>query len=140
FQVGYASGDTISVDVVSQGAVGATTVWDQGAGASTTAAAAVFTVGGLEVTTGVLAASTNTTDIAEQLNADANFASVFSATVNDAGELLVRAKDNALTGTISATGGLVSAALSTGTAAAAGNGGFDAATLLGGAIDLSSKV
>ncbi|GAA1796251.1 flagellin [Nocardioides hankookensis] len=140
FQVGYASGDTIKVDVVSTTAVGATTTFDTGAGAVATAATATFAVGGVSVTTGALTASTNTTDIADQLNNDANFASTFSANVNEDGDLVVRAKDNSLTGTITSTGGLVSASNSTAAAATSGTGGFDAATLLGGTVDLSSKV
>ena len=53
FQVGYASGDTINVDVVSSGAKAATSTWANGAAAST-AAAAVFTQGGVVTTTAAL--------------------------------------------------------------------------------------
>jgi flagellin len=136
FQVGYAANDTIDVDIVSSGEVGATSTW---AAAATTAATATFTVDGVAVTTGALTASTNATDIAGQLNGDANFAAVFTASVNGDGELQVRAKDASLDGgAIAITGTGINAA-TTANAAAAGSGGFSAADLNVDSIDLSTS-
>lgn len=135
FQVGYAAGDTISVNIVSKVAQGATSTWDAPA---TTAATATFAVGGVSVTTGALTASTNPTDIATQLNNDAAFASAFAASVTTDGKLEVRAKDSNLTGTITVTGGLGAADTSV-AATSTGNGGFSAAALGLDTLDLSTK-
>lgn len=135
FQVGYASGDTINVDVVSTGAQGAKATF---AAPTTTAATATFTQGGVAVTTSALTASTNSTNIAGQLNGDAAFAAVFSAKVNAAGGLEVEAKDKSLTGTIAVTGTGLSAS-TTSVAAAAGTGGFSATALGVDGINLNSQ-
>jgi len=137
FQVGYASGDKISVDVVSSGTVGATSTWTTAA--VSTAATATFALGGVSVTTAALTASSNVTDIATQLNNDTAFKSEFTASVNASGELEVRAKNASLTGTIAVTGtGLNDSTVDV--AAAAGTGGFSSTDLgVGVAVDLSTK-
>src|SRR6476661_1106769 len=58
FQVGYAAGDTITVDIQAAGASAATSTWANGA-ATATAAAATFTQNGVTVTTAALTASTD---------------------------------------------------------------------------------
>jgi flagellin len=138
-QVGYAANDAINVNIVSNGAVGAKSTWAANA-ATTTAAAAVFTVtGGVTITTGTLTAMTgaaNQQNIADQLNNDAAFSSALVARVNN-GSLEVQMKDSSVTGPIAVTGGLNAAG--TNAAGTTANGGFDAATLLGGSVDLSTK-
>ncbi len=75
FQVGYAAGDTITVDIQAAGASAATSTWANGA-ATATAAAATFTQNGVVVTTAALTASTDANNIATQLNNDSNFSLV----------------------------------------------------------------
>ncbi len=135
FQVGYAAGDTIAVDVVSTGAQGAKATF---ATPATTAATATFTLGGVAVTTAALTVSTNSTNIAGQLNGNAAFSAVFSAKVNTAGGLEVEAKDKSLTGTIVVSGTGLSAS-TTSVAAAAGSGGFSATALGVTGVDLTSQ-
>jgi flagellin len=136
FQVGYAAGDTINVDVVSTAARGATMTFDT---PTATAAATTFSVDGVSVTTGALTASTNSTSIADELNNDSNFASAFTATVNAAGGLEVKANNAALTGTITASGGLLTANADSNVAAASGSGGFSATDLGVAGINLGSQ-
>ncbi len=135
FQVGYAAGDTIAVDVVSTGAQGAKATF---ATPATTAATATFTLGGVAVTTAALTVSTNSTNIAGQLNGDAAFSAVFSAKVNSAGGLEVEAKDKSLTGSIVVSGTGLSAS-TTSVAAAVGSGGFSATALGVNGVDLTSQ-
>ena len=136
FQVGYASGDTINVDVVSTGAKAATSSWANGAAAST-AAAAVFTQGGVVTTTAALTVSSNATTIATNLNNDANFKVNYTASVDSTtGGLVVTSKDGN-TSAITASGGLNAAG--TNNAAAAGSGGFSAAALGVDTVDLTSQ-
>jgi len=136
FQVGYASGDTINVDVVSSGAKAATSTWANGAAAST-AAAAVFTQGGVVTTTAALTVSSNATTIATNLNNDANFKVNYTASVDSTtGGLVVTSKDGNASA-ITASGGLNAAA--TNTAATTGSGGFSAAALGVDTVDLTSQ-
>ncbi len=135
FQVGYAAGDTISVDITAGGASAATSTWANGA-AVTTAAAATFTQDGVTVTTGALVASTDANDIASQLNADADFASSFTASVDSNGGLVVQSSTG-LSGAITAGGGINAAG--TNAVAGAGGGGFSAVNLGVSGIDLSSQ-
>src|SRR4051794_40939439 len=106
FQVGYGTGatDTISVDIVSTAANAAYSTFANGA-ASTIAATATFKVGasGPSVTA-TLTASTDANNIATQLNADANFKTAFSASVDSKGGLVIKALDSSLTGSIAITG------------------------------------
>jgi flagellin len=137
FQVGYASGDTINVDVVSTGAKAATSSWANGAAAST-AAAAVFTQGGVVTTTAALTVSSNATTIATNLNNDANFKVNYTASVDSTtGGLVVTSKDGN-TAAITASGGLNAAGTNTG--ATAGSGGFSAADLGVDTVDLKTQV
>jgi len=133
FQVGYAAGDTIQVDVVSTGTGGAKSTWANGS-AVATAGNAVFTHNGVATTVAVTA-STDANAIATQLNANTGFANSYTASVNDQGGLEVTSKDG-LAGAIAVTGTLTAA----GTNAAPGaNAGFSAADLGVTAVDLSSK-
>ncbi len=61
FQVGYASGDTLAVKIVAQGAAASFTTTAAGAGVTTTAGTWTITGGGVSVTTGSIAASTSAT-------------------------------------------------------------------------------
>ena len=135
FQVGYAANDTIDVNVVSTGAQGSTSTWTT---ATTTAATATFTLDNVAVTTGTLTASTNTTNIAAQLNADDAFSTAFTARVNTAGGLEVESKNPNLTGTIVVSGTGIGAATSS-AAAAAGSGGFSSTDLGVNGINLNSQ-
>lgn len=135
FQVGYAAGDTITVDIEAAGASAATSTWANGAAAAT-AAAATFTQNGVTVTTAALTASTDANDIATQLNNDANFASSFTASVDENGGLVVRSTTG-LAGAITAGGGLNAAG--TNAAAGAGGGGFSAVDLGVNGINLGTQ-
>ncbi len=135
FQVGYAAGDTITVDIEAAGASAATSTWANGA-AVATAAAATFTQNGVTVTTAALTASTDANDIADQLNNDANFASSFTASVDETGGLVVRSTTG-LAGAITAGGGLNAAG--TNAAAGAGGGGFSAVDLGVNGVDLGTQ-
>ena len=126
FQVGYAAGDTINVDVVSTGAKAANSAWANGAAAST-AAAAVFTQGGVVTTTAALTVSSNAATIATNLNNDTNFKVNYTASVDSTtGGLVVTSKDGNAAA-ITASGGLNGAG--TNNAASAGSGGFKATDL-----------
>lgn len=139
FQVGYASGDTIGVSVTSTAPSGVKATFDTVA-ASTTAATATLSAGGVSITTGTLTASTNVTDIAGQLNDDAAFASVFKAKVNTDGELEISMKDSGVTASaITITGSGLAGTKSDTANSATGTGGFSAADLGLSAVDLSSK-
>ncbi|WP_222265381.1 flagellin N-terminal helical domain-containing protein [Modestobacter marinus] len=142
FQVGYASGDTISVDINSTGVTPAKTSFVNG-GATATAAAATFAVGTVSVTTAALTASTDANAIATELNADGNFAASFTAAVDsNTGGLTITAKDAAQTGSITIGGGLAATAGATApTVSAAGTatGGFDATDLGVAGITLATK-
>ena len=135
FQVGYAAGDTITVDIQASGASAATSTWANGA-ATATAAAATFTQNGVTVTTAALTASTDANAIATQLNNDANFSSSFQASVNDQGGLVVQSTTG-LAGAITAGGGLNVAG--TNAAAGAGGGGFSATNLGVQGINLGTQ-
>ncbi|ABL80291.1 MULTISPECIES: flagellin [unclassified Nocardioides] len=136
FQVGYGTGatDSIAVDITSTGTGGAKSTWANGA-ASTTAAAATFTHNGVATTTGVLVASTDANNIATQLNADANFKTNYTASVDDKGGLVVTSKDG-LPGAITVSGaGLAGAHVD---AAPGANAGFSSTDLGVGALVLDS--
>ncbi|WP_370038508.1 flagellin [Nocardioides sp.] len=135
FQVGYAAGDTITVDIQAAGASAATSTWANGA-ATATAAAATFTQNGVTVTTAALTASTDANAIAAELNADTNFASSFTASVDDNGGLVVQSTTG-LAGAITAGGGLNAAG--TNTAAGAGGGGFSATNLGVNGVNLGTQ-
>jgi len=135
FQVGYAAGDTIEVDIVAGGASAAKSTWANGAAAAT-AAAATFTQNGVTVTTAALTASTNANNIATQLNNDSNFASSFKASVDSTGGLVVESTTG-LAGAITAGGGLNAAG--TNAAAGAGGAGFGDVGLGVSGIDLKTQ-
>ncbi len=135
FQVGYAAGDTITVDIQAAGASAATSTWANGA-ATATAAAATFTQNGVTVTTAALTASTDANAIAAELNADTNFASSFTASVDDNGGLVVQSTTG-LAGAITAGGGLNAAG--TNPAAGAGGGGFSATNLGVNGVNLGTQ-
>ncbi|MEC9051923.1 MAG: flagellin [Actinomycetota bacterium] len=135
FQVGYAAGDTITVDIQAAGASAATSTWANGA-ATATAAAATFTQNGVVVTTAALTASTDANDIAAELNADTNFASSFTASVDDNGGLVVQS-NTGLAGAITVGGGLNAAG--TNAAAGAGGGGFSAVNLGVSGVNLGTQ-
>ena len=135
FQVGYAAGDTITVDIQAAGASAATSTWANGA-ATATAAAATFTQNGVVVTTAALTASTDANAIAAELNADTNFASSFTASVDDNGGLVVQSSTG-LAGAITVGGGLNAAG--TNAAAGAGGGGFSPVNLGVSGINLGTQ-
>ncbi len=135
FQVGYAAGDTITVDIQAAGASAATSTWANGA-ATATAAAATFTQNGVVVTTAALTASTDANNIATQLNNDSNFSSSFTASVDDNGGLVVQS-NTGLAGAITVGGGLNAAG--TNAAAGAGGGGFSAVNLGVSGVNLGTQ-
>jgi flagellin len=136
FQVGYAAGDTIEVNITSGGTSAAKSSWANG-GAVASAAAAVFTQGGVVTTTAALTVSTDAHNIAAQLNGDGNFSAVFNATVDsETGGLVVTSKTGNAAA-IAVTGGLTAAG--TNAAAGAGSGGFSAIDLGINGVDLTSK-
>ena len=128
FQVGYAAGDTITVDIQAAGASAATSTW--------AAAAATFTQNGVVVTTAALTASTDANNIATQLNNDSNFSSSFTASVDDNGGLVVQS-NTGLAGAITVGGGLNAAG--TNAAAGAGGGGFSAVNLGVSGVNLGTQ-
>jgi flagellin len=137
FQVGYAAGDTISVSISSTGTAGAQSTWANG-GAALAGGAVTFTQGaGNTVTTGALTASTDANNIATQLNADANFKAVYTASVDSKGGLVVTAKSGANTNTITTDAGLTGT--HTDVAPVAGSAGFSSANLGVSSIDLSTQ-
>jgi flagellin len=137
FQVGYAAGDTISVDVVSKGASAATSTWNNGA-VATTAAKATFTLNGTTTTTAAnMPVSSDANTIAAALNADANFTAAYTARVTEKGGLEVMSKDPSITGSIVAGGGINVA--STNVAAGTGSAGFSASALGLGTLDLTTQ-
>jgi flagellin len=129
FQVGSgtAATDTISVSINATGSNAAYTTFANG-GASTTAATASFTVGGVTKTTAALTASTNANTIATQLNNDAAFNDLFSASVGTDGGLVIKSTDATKTGSITIAGAGF-AGTGTPTAQNAGTGGFSASSL-----------
>ena len=133
-QVGYASGDTIKVNIESPSGV-ANSTWANG-GAVATAGNAVFTQNSVATTVAVTA-STDANAIATQLNADAGFATAYNASVDENGGLKVTSKNSALTGAIAVTGTLTAAG--TNNAAGVGTGGFDAGDLGVDTVNLTSK-
>lgn len=136
FQVGYAAGDTIDVNVTSSGSKAATSTWANGA-ATATAAVATFTQGGVVTTTAALTASTDANAIATQLNADTNFKVNYTASVDSTtGGLVVTSKDENPSA-ITAGGGINAAG--TNTAATAGSGGFSATALGVNTVDLQTQ-
>jgi flagellin len=137
FQVGYAAGDTIGVDIVSTGAAGVKATYANGA-ASTAASTATLEVGGVSITTGTLSVSTNANDIADALNGDDAFSAVFTAAVTSTGGLEIRANDADLADTAITVTGTGLAGTKTDTANATGSGGFSAADL-GADVNLSTK-
>lgn len=144
FQVGYAAGDTIAVDVVASGAPANFTTTAAGSGVAVTAAG-TFTfsqagAGGLSITTGTIATTTNATETRNALNADANFSSAFVAELNSTGELKVTAIGGNGAAVAVAAGTGTAAGLVTGTGAAAGtDGGFDATDLGVAGVNLSTQ-
>jgi flagellin len=135
FQVGYAANDSINVAINSTGTSPATSTWANGSVAAS-AAAATFTQGGTTVTTAALTASTDANAIATQLNADSNFKTAFSATVDPTGALVVKSKTGAA-GAITVGGGLTAAGVNS--APGAGSGGFSSNDLGVSSIDLASQ-
>ncbi len=87
-------------------------------------------------TTAALTASTDANAIAAELNADTNFASSFTASVDDNGGLVVQSTTG-LAGAITAGGGLNAAG--TNTAAGAGGGGFSATNLGVNGVNLGTQ-
>jgi flagellin len=81
-QVGYAAGDQIAVGITSGGVVSAATAKFANGAASSTAAAAVFTQGAVVTTTAALTVSASAVVIAGKLNADANFAAGYVASID----------------------------------------------------------
>jgi flagellin len=139
FQVGYASGDTINVDINSTGTSKAYRTFANGAASTTAAAATVSITGGPSITTAALTVSSDANNIATQLNNDSAFNDAFVAKVDNTGGLVITAlKASATAGaTITLGGGL--AGTSTSTAQAAGTAGFDSAGLNVTSVDLSTK-
>lgn len=136
FQVGYASGDTIDVKINSGNTSAAKSSWNNGA-AATTAAAAVFTQGGVVTTTAALTVSSDAHNIASQLNNDANFSAVYSASVDQKTGGLVVTSKTGNTAAIAVTGGL--SAATTNAAAGASTGGFSSIDLGVDGIDLTTQ-
>jgi flagellin len=138
FQVGYAAGDTIQVDINSKGTSTAYSTFANGA-AALDGTAATFKLGsGATVTTAALTASSDANTIAKSLNDDSAFNDAFTAKVDEKGGLVITAKDaGAGTDSITIGGGLTGTAVAT--AEAAGSGGFSAANLGLTAVDLTSQ-
>ena len=135
-QVGYAANDTIQVNITSGGTAAAKSSWANGA-AATTAAAATFTQGGVVTTTAALTVSTDANNIATQLNADTNFKTNYTASVDAAtGGLVVQSK-NGNAAAITAAGGLNAAG--TNSAAGVGTAGFSDTDLGVNGVDLTTK-
>lgn len=133
FQVGYASGDTIGVDISSTGTGGAVSTWANGS-AVATAGTATFTHNSV-ATNVTLTASSDANNIASQLNADTGFSNSYTASVNQQGGLVVTSKDG-LPGAITVGGTLTAA----GTNAAPGaNAGFSSTDLGIGSVDMTTQ-
>ncbi|GAB2635398.1 flagellin [Nocardioides ginkgobilobae] len=147
FQVGYAAGDTITVDIQG-GRTAAQNLFTD----STVSTASTFTFNqaadttgpvtsaAIEVTTGTIGVTNTAQETADALNADTAFKTAFSASVDGAtGQLLVTAKSgngSAVTVSAAATGTTAGA----GTAEAATGGGFSAAHLgVDTQVDLTSQ-
>ncbi|MGN6250656.1 MAG: flagellin N-terminal helical domain-containing protein [Marmoricola sp.] len=135
FQVGYAAGDNISVDITSTGTGGAISTWNNGS-AVATAATATFTHNGVATTTAALTASKDANAIATNLNADTNFKANYVASVDSQGGLVVTSKDG-LPGAITVSGSGLSVADTN--AAPGANAGFSAANLGVSTISLASQ-
>ncbi|MGZ4598650.1 MAG: flagellin N-terminal helical domain-containing protein [Oryzihumus sp.] len=140
FQVGYASGDKITVNVTSSGPQGVTATFANGQ-PNLSAGTLTLTAGALSVTTGALTASKDSNDIASQLNGDKNFSAAFTAKVTSTGGLEIKAKDASVAAAaIAFTGGGGLAGTKTDTAnTLTGTGGFSSTDLGVGGSDLSSK-
>jgi flagellin len=135
FQVGYASGDTLNVKIVSPASAANFTTTAAGTGVAVTAAGA-FTVsqtGGGSITTASIAVTANATATAAALNADSAFKSAYVASVEATGSLKITSRTGATTAVsiaAAATGGGTAAGLVAGTGAAAGvDGGFGSTDL-----------
>jgi flagellin len=138
FQVGYAANDTIQVDITSTVVQGAKTTFANG-GASLAAGTLTFSqTGGPSVTTAALTASTDANNIATQLNADANFKTAFTASVDTNGGLVVQAKDATINSTITIGAGL-SGTPSSATSNVSATGGFSSTALGVSGVNLGSQ-
>jgi flagellin len=147
FQVGYAAGDTITVNVTGGGTAAhndftASTITAAGTFTFTQVADTTAGVAAVSVTTGSIGVTKSAQETADALNNDAVFASSFHASVYKDGSGNDQVKVNSTTGNGSAivgatttTGATVSAA---GTAASATGGGFSAADL-GVSVSLTTK-
>jgi len=144
FQVGYASGDTIQVDVQAAGAPAKFTTTAAGNGVAVSAAG-TFTfsqagAGGLSITTGSIATTTNATQTRDALNADANFSSAFTADLTSTGELKITAIGGNGAAVAVAAGTGTAAGLVAGSGAAAGaSGGFDSTDLGVNGVNLATQ-
>jgi flagellin len=139
FQVGYAANDTIDVNITSTGPQGVKATYANGA-ASTTAATASFTAGGVTVTTGTLTASTDANNIVNQLNADSGFSSAFVARVTSTGGMEIQLKNSSVTATAITVAGTGLAGTKTDAAnTATGSGGFSSSALGLNTLDLTTQ-
>lgn len=144
FQVGYAAGDTIAVDITAKGAAASFTTTAAGTGVTTTAGTFVIAqAGGPSITTGALTAQTSASGLMNALNADANFRTAFSASLTQTGELKITSTNgdtDAVTvalGTATASTGFTAG---TGVASAAATvGGFNANGLSVSSVNLSTS-
>lgn len=138
FQVGYAAGDTIDVDVTSTVAQGAKTTWANGEAAATAGDVTISQVGGTSVNV-TLTASTDANDIADQLNADANFKASYTASVSKDGGLVLQSRDSSVATAIDITAGTGSLTGGTAAVAATATGGFSSTDLGVGGINLTDQ-
>ncbi|CAB4731184.1 MAG: flagellin [Nocardioides sp.] len=144
FQVGYAANDTITVDIEAKGAPASFATTAAGTGVAVTGAG-TFTfsqagAGGLSITTGSIATTTNATQTRDALNADANFSSAFYADLTSTGELRVTAIGGNGNAVAVAAGSGTAAGLVAGTGSAAGgDSGFSATALGVTGVNLSTQ-
>ncbi len=146
FQVGYAAGDTITVDIQG-GSKAATNLFTDStisAGGTFTFSQAADATGpvtsaAISVTTGTIGVTTSVKDTVDALNADTAFNTAFKASIDSAtGQMLVTATSgngSAVTVATTATGVTAGA----GTAESATGGGFSATDLGTAGIDLTSQ-
>ncbi len=140
FQVGYAANDTIAVSISSgAGASGGEvkTITAAEVNAADKAGNWTITQGGVSVAVDVTG-STGSLDTVTALNADAGFASNFTAELGDNGELLITSKQAGDTTAITVAD---ASAAATGAAASADGttGGFNAAGLGVDTVDLTTQ-
>jgi flagellin len=150
FQVGYAASDTINVSVTGGGTAASNLFTDStvGTAGTMTFEQAADAVGGVQVsaisiTTASIGITTSVKETVDALNADVNFSTAFSASIDQAtGQLKVTSKtgnENAVTYDGAVVGAAVGVTAGAGTAASGSGGGFSAADLAVSGVSLLSQ-